>query len=124
MKVQPPTGELVFVISSMPDRQEWVLVTGPDEVRFPDRGRGKVPGLVDAIRHCYQSCDGRPSLLLIQHGGQQFRLRFNAEAPSDLGEVSHLLRTQQPEGSGGHSLSPGPADSRLPSPACSCVATC
>ncbi|HSJ02697.1 MAG TPA: hypothetical protein VK956_09610 [Verrucomicrobium sp.] len=77
----PETHELVYIISSVPDLQEWVLVGEGTETRFPDRGHGKVPGLVDAIRHCFWQCEGRPSLLLIQHGGQQFRLRFHSELP-------------------------------------------
>lgn len=77
----PTPVDLVYVISSLPDRQEWVLLHEGSEWHFPDRGHGKIPGLVDAIRHCFWSGEGRPSLLLIQHGGQQFRLRFHAELP-------------------------------------------
>lgn len=80
---QPTSQELVYIVSSVPERQEWVLLHEGTERHFPDRGQGKIPGLVDAIRHCFWSGEGqdRPSLLLIQHGGQQFRLRFHADLP-------------------------------------------
>ncbi|WP_038166274.1 hypothetical protein [Verrucomicrobium sp. BvORR106] len=79
----PASQDLVYIISSVPERQKWVLLHEGAERHFPDRGQGKIPGLVDAIRHCFWSGEGqdRPSLLLIQHGGQQFRLRFHADLP-------------------------------------------
>ncbi|WP_157210825.1 hypothetical protein [Verrucomicrobium spinosum] len=80
---QSTSQELVYIVSSVPERKEWVLLHEGTKRHFPDRGQGKIPGLVDAIRHCFWSGEGqdRPSLLLIQHGGQQFRLRFHADLP-------------------------------------------
>lgn len=80
---QSTSPDLVYIVSSVPDRREWVLLHEGTERHFPDRGQGKIPGLVDAIRHCFWSGEGqdRASLLLIQHGGQQFRLRFHADLP-------------------------------------------
>lgn len=85
MKLNPQSApqDLIYIISSVPERSEWVLLHESTERHFPDRGQGKIPGLVDAIRHCFWSSEGqgRPSLLLVQHGGQQFRLRFHADLP-------------------------------------------
>jgi hypothetical protein len=93
MNAAPYSQDLIFIISSVPDRQEWVLLhPNGTERHFPDRGNGKVPGLVDAIRHCFWEGEGRPSLLLIQHGGQQFRLRFHAELPLIVGSETPSLR--------------------------------
>lgn len=93
MTISTPSQELVFIISSLPEQNGWVLLHGNEQQHFPDRRQGKTPGLVDAIRHCFWAGEGRPSLLLIQHGGQQFRLRFHNQVPGEAGAAASRIET-------------------------------
>lgn len=78
----------VFLIRHRPTLREWVVGVNeitPDDLRFADECSSKsgAPGLVGAIRWCFNASAGKPSLLIIESKGEKYRMRFHSE-PTEL----------------------------------------
>jgi hypothetical protein len=79
-----------FLIRHRPALNEWAVGINeikPNDLRFADEcsSKGGPPGLVGAIGWCFRASAGKPSLLIIESRGQQYRLRFHSEPE----EVAH-----------------------------------
>ena len=75
---------LTFVIRHDPTRREWTLLANPllsHDVQFADSVSDQAgpPGLVGAIRWCYELSSGNPALVLIESEDGHSRLRFHNE---------------------------------------------
>lgn len=84
MSISPTT----FLIRHRPTLREWVVGVNeitPDDLRFADEcsSKSRAPGLVGAIRWCFNASAGKPSLLIIESKGEKYRMRFHSE-PTDL----------------------------------------